>query len=161
MAKWSLVHPDDGIRKVIVLFLHFSEYMNIFKIETQVNEWMSEWMKLILPRGSVWDSPWRAGVTGPLSLCAWQDFSGRPEPKRRAAHDREAGLQEQRRDQHRALQPRLPHPGHLLPLKQETGALFVRGKCDPRGGHLCCLWKKELLHPKCFSVTDTWSKLLI
>lgn len=75
-----------------------------------------------------------------------QDLPGGSEPERGAAHDREAGLQEQRRDQHRALQPRLPHPRHLLPLKQETRALSVRGKWGPNGSF--CLWKKELVHTR-------------
>ncbi|KAM5332765.1 hormonally up-regulated neu tumor-associated kinase isoform 2-T2 [Glossophaga mutica] len=54
-----------------------------------------------------------------------QDLAGRPEPERAAAHDGEAGLQEQRRDQHGARQPRLPHPRHLLPPEQEARALPV------------------------------------
>lgn len=68
-------------------------------------------------------------VTG--ALFAGQDFPGGPEPERGASHDGEAGLQEQRRDQHCALQPRLPHPRHLLPFKQETRALSVRGEWGP------------------------------
>lgn len=96
----------------------------------------------------------RGEVTGSLSTV--QDFPGGPEPECGASHDGEAGLQEQRRDQHCALQPRLPHPRHLLPLKQETRALFVRGEWGPDGCFLCSRWKKELfLCLECFSVADT------
>lgn len=80
----------------------------------------------------------------PSSLSLLQDFPGGPEPKCGAAHDGEAGLQEQRRDQHCAIQPCLPHPRHLLPLEQETWALPVRGEWGPRGWFLWSLWRNEL-----------------
>lgn len=75
----------------------------------------------VLRQGASLRGPW--SLTG-LVLCSSveQDFPGRPEPQRGAAHDREAGLQEQRCDQHQALQPRLPHPRHLLPPEQEACA---------------------------------------